>query len=648
MPESQPPVARRVRLAATCLLGVVTVGLVRPPTATAQQDVYADTLRQLATAVSGRAGTEGPVVLASLDRLTAALDNWDRALASIAADRQAAFARATPPEEALGRASLARLYLPRGRLADALVELDRAITLQPAAVELLLLRGLVREAAGDRDGALDDYRLAWSTEPQDPIAAYLAADRSLSVDEAVDIQPQIEALEAAQQARLAPRSDAVFSGLTLFEDGLSKVPVFVPAAYAAGFALVGEGRYRDAIQSFRVAAARDPLVVDPVAGSPGLRQGLTSLRQGAVPAGRAALEALAAESPRSSEARRFLGLAYRAEGRPDEAISALQEAVGLVPSDDRARVTLARVLQEQDRWQEAERVLLETIDQLPQAAEAYWALSYLYDEHNRLDAAASVLDPVVALALPDGRGEVYFRQAWLHDLHHDLASAAVELDARSRLNPRSATAHLDAGLAYWRSGDHARSLLSLLLASVLDPDDPESLAAIGQIHLDDGRLAEAEAALRRSVALAPEREQSRFALGRTLVLSGQAEEGRAELAAFADLTRKNLAIARDNFTLDKLTEQAEALAAQGRYDEAASLWEQAVDREPETVSHRVALADVLMAGGNPEAALRQLEAAAGIEPDPDVYRRLVLLYRRLGRLEDAAAAEAALARLAVG
>jgi tetratricopeptide (TPR) repeat protein len=635
-----------VRAAEVCLVGVLGAGLALPSAAAAQQDVYADSLLELASAVSGRTGDEGPRIRASLDRLAVGLETWDRALAAIEADRRAAFARATPQEEARGRSNLARLYLSRGRRSVALVELDTAVALQPDRVDLLLLRGLVREAAGDGQGALDDFRLAWSIDPADPVISYLVGDRGLSLDGTVDIQPQIEALTAAQEASLGPRSDAAFSGLALLEDNLAKVPVFVPAAYAAGFALVGEGQYREAITSFREAAARDPLLVDPAAASPGLRQGVASLRQGAVQAARDALELAAAEFPGSSEARRFLGLAYRAEGRPDDAVAALQQAIALAPADDRARVTLARMLMEQGRWEEAERGLLETIDLLPQAAEARWVLSYLYDERNRIEEAADVLGPAAALVPPVGRGEIFFRRAWLHDLRHDLEAAAVAFDARARLNPRAPTAYLDLGLAYWRSGDHRRSLLALLLASVLDPDDPESLAAIGQIHLDAGRLGQAEAALRRAVALAPNREQAVFALGRTLVRLGREEEGRARLAEFADLARKNLEDAREEFTLDKLTEEAEARAEQGQYAEAAGLWREVVDLEPGRASYRIALADVLAAGGRQDAALQELEAAATMQPSLDVYRRLAMLYRRLGRADEAAAAEAQIERLA--
>ena len=630
--------------AAAVLAGVCAL----PRLAAAQQDVYADALVELSAAAAGRNGDEGPRIRASLDRMSAGLFAWDRALTAIESDMRVRFETATSPEEVRGRLTLARLYLSRGRRSDALVELDAAISLDPGRVDLHLLRGLVREATGARERALEDFRLAWSIDRRDPVAAYLVADRSLSLDEAVDVQPQIDALTAAQEARLGPRSESVFAGLTLLEDDLANLPVFVPAAYAAGSALVGEGRYGEAIASFREATARDPLVADPAAASPEMREGVTGLRQGAVQAARDSLEAAADEFPGSSEARRFLGLAYRAEGRGDDAIATLRQSIARAPSDDRARVMLARVLMEQGRWQEAEQALLETLDLLPQAAEARWVLSFLYDERNRIGEAARALDPAAALALPGGRGEIYFRQAWLYDLHHDLEAATVALDARARLNPRAPTAYLDLGLAYWRSGEHRRSLLALLMASVLDPDDPESLAAIGQLHLDAGRLRPAEEALRRAVVLAPNREQARFALGRTLVRLGQAEEGRAQLAMFADLAKKNLEAAREIFTFDKLTEEAEVRVEQGRFDEAATLWQQVIELEPESTTYRVALADALMAGGDPEEALRHLEAAAKLEAHPDVYRRLAVLYRRLGRADDAAAAEAAIERLVGG
>ncbi|MBI4521350.1 MAG: hypothetical protein HY701_10965 [Gemmatimonadetes bacterium] len=44
--------------------------------------------------------------------------------------------------------------------------------------------------------------------------------------------------------------------------------------------------------------------------------------------------------------------------------------------------------------------------------------------------------------------------------------------------------------------------------------------------------------------------------------------------------------------------------------------------------------------------VRDVAGAAKTEADPGVYRRLAILYRRLGCVEDAAAAEATLERLA--
>ncbi len=75
-----------------------------------------------------------------------------------------------------------------------------------------------------------------------------------------DLAPLVLVLErAAERGRLGR---APFYQFPLIEDRSAKTPVFAPAAYAAGFALIEQRRYREAIATLRAVSQRDPLIND--------------------------------------------------------------------------------------------------------------------------------------------------------------------------------------------------------------------------------------------------------------------------------------------------------------------------------------------------------------------------------------------------
>jgi predicted Zn-dependent protease len=76
------------------------------------------------------------------------------------------------------------------------------------------------------------------------------------------------------------------------------------------------------------------------------------------------------------------------------------------------------------------------------------------------------------------------------------------------------------------------------------------LAVMGQIHLAAGRLAPAEAVLRRAVAMAPDSERARYVLARTLLRLGQTEEAGRHLAEFRRLQEALLEQQRQKFDRD--------------------------------------------------------------------------------------------------
>ena len=134
----------RLRLGSVCT--ALLIALV-PSAATAQQAAFAQALSELTAAVEGTYGDEGALVRPAIDRMSAALAQWDREIEAAAAGvrRRRRLRRRRLVDR---RIALARIYADRGRLADALSELEAASRLEPRRANIHVLRGLVLEAAG--------------------------------------------------------------------------------------------------------------------------------------------------------------------------------------------------------------------------------------------------------------------------------------------------------------------------------------------------------------------------------------------------------------------------------------------------------------------------------------------------------------------
>jgi tetratricopeptide (TPR) repeat protein len=633
-----------VRLAV--YLAAILIGL--PSTAAAQKDAFRDALIAFHSKLAGDYGDEGPAVASSLDAMSSSLAAWDAAIRTAEQESRRQLPAATSLERRRIHSALADLYLERGRHADAILELDVAIRSDGTRAGLHVLRGLALEAMGRPQDAVVAFQHAWEIDNDDPVSAYLLASRRSTQTGSDEISVQALSLLKVLARRLTSvppeRHVPLFPEFTLVPDGAAVTPVFSPARYADGFALVAAGRYDEAIVSFKRAVAGDPLVAGTLTASERLQQAIAQLRDGNAEGAIPILEAAAASSPRSSEIHRILGGAYADAGNNPKSIEHLETAVTLAPDDERARLALSREFADAGQDERAERVLLTTIAKLPQSADAHSALADLYETHRGHDAVRE-LEAAASSTVIAGKGALYFRLADLRHRHLEYDRVIEPLTRRVRLNPNNARAHTDLGLAYTRVGRTADALIELVAASSIGPEDAEALTAIGQIHFDAGKFADAETVLRRAIAIAPTLLQTRYLLGHTLVRVGRADEGKAQLAEFERIRADAHEEGRRAFELDQLRQQAERETKAGRHGEAVAAWQEIVERDPKRAEDRVALARALLAAGRPAAAVQHLQAAADLDASADVYRQLAEIYATLGRAADSAAARQTYQRL---
>ena len=613
----------RIPLAATSIaLAVVLM----PAAANAQRQPFANHVIAFRSLLFGPYGDEGPRLVQELDQLSAALSAWD---SSVRAEESALRTRRDG-------AALASLFASRGRLVDALFEVDAALAIDPRQRALHTFRGRLLDALGRELEATGAYQRAWDLDRTDAVNAYLAFSPTSSPETSESIPPPVVALLDA----LADRAAADRSGskpileLSLIPDDASTSPLFAPAAYAGGFDSIAAGNYAEALARFRAAAARDPLIIDPVSRSEPVLIGIAMLRAGRMQEAIAPLESAAAKYPASSEVHRILGTTYGAVGNDAKAIEHLQLAMRLAPGDERVRLALARALGDAGRLDEAAQSMRDTLAVLPGSAEARWTLAGILEKAGRGIEAARELDAAAALTPVAGKAALNWRAAGIYDLHQNFDRVVALLRQRVRLTPNNPAVHKQLGLVQSRRGRSDEAFAELAMADLLGGADAESLSVLGQLHLDADRLEHAESVLRRAVVIQPDRLDARYALGRTLLRQGRASDAREQLDAFERLRDRAMDDQRRDFEIDKLRAEAAQQSAAGHRIEVAAIWGQIVERLPGSPEFRVAAADALAAMGEFQKAAEHLEKAATFGAWPAVQLRLAEVYAKLGRREE--------------
>lgn len=628
---------RRVIVGAAYVAGALT--WVAAPAA-AQRQVFVEGLAEFTAAVEGTFGDEGARVGPALDTMARGLAEWDRAIQSYETRLSTDLPGASPRSAFEARLILSRMYVERGRLTDAVRELDAAARLEPRRADPHVLRGVVLETLARTAEADEAYRTAWHLDPTDPVIAYHALRRRVAGSRPDDLQRALDALSETYRRLLrdSTREKATpFPTVGLLNDRAGSAPILPTAAYAPGFARFSGGDYSEAIARFRNAAAIDPLVMDPASRSRPMMQAVAALKQGRLSEARLLVERSALLEAGSSEAHRILGAIDNVDSRYDESVAHLEAAIRRNPGDERSRLALARVLTSAGRDDEAERALQETIRILPDSALAHWWLGSSYERRHRFDEARREFALAAGGAAAGGHA-LYASIGQLAINAADVAGASEMLSRSVRDNPNDPVAHRHLAAVLLQQDRADDAFAEFVAALLVDPRDADAHAGIGQIHLNAGRDADAAAALRRALEIQQGHAEARYALATALARLGRTQEAAQELERFDQQQQRMLADRRRNMTLDVLREEAALRAAEGAYDRAAVLWQQVIDQQPERSSDHLGFAAALAGAGRIDAAIREYEAAAQLDGAPDVYRQLAAAYARAGRTEDSARA----------
>jgi Flp pilus assembly protein TadD len=262
-----------------------------------------------------------------------------------------------------------------------------------------------------------------------------------------------------------------------------------------------------------------------------------------------------------------LGTALASNGRIDEGIQHLREAVKLHPFFVDIRYNLGKLLSQRGELDEA-------------------------GEHLRRAAELDPNDGPVQTAL----ALVFARQG-------KLAEAAKSFHRALEINPNDAATLNNAGIVLGKQGKNEEAARHLRRALQINPGDANTHTNLANVLLAQGDSEGALQHLRRAVDLNPNDAENQNNLAIVLARQGKLEEATGYLRRIIELKPQD-AGAHNNLAI--------ILAQQGRLEEAANRFRQAVGLDANLAEAHAGLARVLAMQGDTKNAVNHYEQALRI------------------------------------
>ena len=526
-------------------------------------------------------------------------------------------ARALSPNDAGSYLTEVPVRIRAAQLKPGLDAADRAIALAPMNPEAHFARGEVLHVLADLPKARAAYDKAISFNPTH-VGALVAragilmdlrqpADAMRDVDAALKIAPRepralyLKALVAESEGRAA-EARAALNEITAQIDP-------IPAQYLryrpllqmlGGMAHHGLGQREKAKPYLESVLRNDPShTVAKVLAD-------IHLADGNVNAAILVLDSYLRARPADGQARLLLANAHLAQGRAARAVQILQDA--LKTSDQpQLRAALGLSLVSAGRFAEAIRELDAVFSKDPRNLQAGYALGSLYVQSGQTASGLRVAQ-MLEKAYP-GRAEVQTLLGQARRLRGDIAGAKAAFEAALKADPGQAAAQVQLAQMAADSGDlagAARALDAVLsrndkhpeaiatLSVVLErsgrlPDaerwlargdevaggnNPTPALSLVEFHLRHSQVSNAQEALKRAQAKAPEAVPVHVMAARVALAAGDAAQARTQLVRAATAA---------SFNVPQLTQIAALQIQAGVPQAAAHSLDKALNERPDHV-----------------------------------------------------------------
>src|SRR5712692_7623900 len=279
-----------------------------------------------------------------------------------------------------------------------------------------------------------------------------------------------------------------------------------------------------------------------------LDYGRMRLRQGNLPMARTLAEQVLKDDPENVKARALLGQVLFSQGDYKGARESLEIATAAEPTFDIGYL-LGMTYVKLNDLSRARLIFDDMVTAFGDTARLHIYFGMAYREGELYDDAIRELKKAIAKSSTIAQAHYFLALAYLvRDEESGFGAALAELQAEVKVNPNDARTHYLLGYIAMKQHNTHEAEVELSRSTSLDPQNPDPLLYLGQLYADADRSAEAEAAMRKAIALTKDEARNDFqisrahyVLGRILQSKGKPEEGKKELLLSSDLRQRSLA-----------------------------------------------------------------------------------------------------------
>lgn len=488
------------------------------------------------------------------------------------------------PRDIAARNRLAGLYQRAGMLEEAIAAYEDLLKRRPGDVEsMVALARLVMLQKRDYARGADILAKVLKDHPKHVEAAYLLG---IALQELGD-----------KEGALAAFSQAAATDETHY---LSQ--------YQKGVLLEEAGRRDEAMAAFRK-------VIEHGGNSPAADQARRRF-------------AFGASEEQAREVRALLeeGATLMDQGDLDAAKARFERVVALVPENALAHYNLATIHSRQGRSQEAIRELKEALRHAPRHFLSHYGLALIYTGEGRFEEAFESLKNVVRFA-PRTHPVYQDAKRKVEGIMQYLQQARGQAEAQAAFRE---------GISLVEQKEFEQALAKFEKAIELDSSNAFYHYNAGILYVELNRLEDAYKAFKEAVRLKPDHVQSHFRLGLFYEVAKLPQEALDSYRKVIEYGTNEPEVAEARRRLQVVEAGADdrekalghlilgnALAALGERDQALAAFERAERHNPTDRGVLLRLAEMLMRLGRSDEAQQRLEI--GIKEHPDFSRFHFLL-----------------------
>ena len=289
-----------------------------------------------------------------------------------------------------------------------------------------------------------------------------------------------------------------------------------------------------------------------------------------------------------------------------DAAASFSAATALKPDYLPARLGVAKLMAATNKIDDANQLIDAIVAAHPKAAEAHALQSDLRLLRGDRAGAKTSLEQAIAADESFLPARFALIQILINEKQFDAAASQLDT-ARSLRKGDLRVQYFDAAIALDKNDlAKARDMMQQVLKRA--PEHVPSLVLAGAVELQAGQAATAEGYLRKAVSIAPQHAGARKLLVRTYLGSNQPAKALESIKPL---------LASDARTDPQLLLLAgETYLANGQLKQASRYYAAATDSKPQESVARTRLGQIALASGDPDAGIRELEAAVALDGAP--------------------------------